>query len=111
MDLVEMAERLRDGGMKMAAEAQDAENHGWSDRAYIAIKALALTQATLHIDDLLRTFKERPVGHPNAAATPWRRAIKEHLIIHSGRVKKCESDPLKRGHGYPIYLSLLYRRT
>ena len=110
MDLVELADRLKENGMSMASASQDAENPGWSARCFGAIKALALNNPTIHVDQLLAAFKERP-AHPNAWAAPWQRALREHIIIHSGRVAAITVDPRKRKRLAPVYLSLLYRRT
>lgn len=107
-DLVEMAEELRERGMSLAANAQDLISPLWSDRCYAALLKLARTHSTIHVDQLLAAFPEKP-SHPNAFGAIWMRAIREHNIIHSGRVKP-SADPTKHRHQYPVYLSLIFRR-
>ncbi len=110
MDLVDLAAELRDRGMTIAEIANELVQPEWSTRAFDALVKLARENATVHIDQFLQAFPERP-SHPNAAGGIWRKAIKEHIIIHSGRVKPCTADPQKHLHQYAVYLSLLYRRT
>lgn len=115
-DLVEMAEeleqaeRLKRRGMELASVAQELIAPGWADRAYLALLKIARENPTVHIDQFLTAFTEQP-SHPNAMGQIWRRALKEHIIVHSGRVKPCSVDARKRAHSYGIYMSLLYRRT
>ncbi len=109
MDLVDLAEDLKQRGMFLATAAQEFVSPLWSERAYQAIRRLATRQQHVHVDDLLRTFMERP-AHPNAFGAVWQRAIRERIIIHSGRVKPCTVDPTKHKHQSPVYLSLIYRR-
>jgi hypothetical protein len=109
MDLVDLAEELKARGMLLAEAAQDLIAPDWSSRAYAALELLAKRNATVHIDQFLAAFTEKP-SHPNAMGQVWRRAIKEHLIIHSGRVKPCDTDVGKHRHQYPVYMSLIYRR-
>lgn len=110
MDLVELAEELKQRGIFLAQTAQEFVSPLWHDRAYDALVTLARMQASIHIDDYLRAFDEKP-SHPNAFGAVWQRAIREHVIIHSGRVKPCTVDPGKHKHQSPVYMSLLYRRT
>lgn len=113
-DLVEMAEdleraeRLKRRGMQLASVAQELIAPGWADKAYAALVAIARRQPSLHVDDVRREFSDAP-SHPNAWGAVWHRAIREHNIIHSGRVKP-STDPTKHRHQYPVYLSLIYRR-
>lgn len=109
MDLVELAEHLRDRGMALAECAQEFVSPLWSERAYAALLKIARRQHHVHVDDVLREFTEAP-SHPNAWGAVWHRAIREHNLIHSGRVKP-STDPTKHKHSYPIYMSLIYRRT
>jgi hypothetical protein len=109
MDLVELAEDLKQRGMFLATAAQEFVSPLWSERAFNAIVRLARVNATVHVDDVLRFFHEKP-SHPNAWGAVYSRAIREHVIQHSGRVKACTSDPTKHKHLSPIYTSLIYRR-
>lgn len=104
------AKRRKDRGMALASAAQDAGNYGWSDRAYAAIERLARTQAELHIDDLLRTFTEKP-DRPNAGGSVWQKAIRNRLIEHTGRVRRCTLAPQRHLHQYPVYASLIYGKS
>lgn len=114
-DLVEMAEeleqaeRLKRRGMALAEAAQDLIAPDWSTRAYDALVKIARSQATLHVNDVTREFTEAP-SHPNAWGSVYMRLIREHMIIHSGRVQP-STDPKHHRHQYPVYLSLIYRRT
>jgi hypothetical protein len=110
MDLVELAEDLKQRGMFLASAAQEFASPLWSERAYFAILALAKMKPTIHVDDVLRAFSEKP-SHPNAWGAVYSRLIREHVIVHSGRVKPCTVDPTKHKHQSPVYLSLLYRRV
>jgi len=109
MDLVDLAEDLKQRGMFLASAAQEFVSPLWSERAFHALKALARMQATVHADDMARAFTEKP-SHPNAFGAVWQRAIRERVITHSGRVKACTVDPGKHKHQSPVYLSLIYRR-
>lgn len=109
-DLVELALALRDRGMSLAEDAQNAISPQWSDRAYEAIVRLAKAQATVHVDDILTTFAERP-SHPNAWGPVWKKAIKAKVIEHSGQVRRCTVDVAKHAHNSPVYRSLAHRRT
>lgn len=106
MDLVDLAASLRDRGMSLAAEAQDRASPSWSDIAYQAIVMVARSQAHVHVDDII-PLVERP-SHPNAWGSVWQRAIKRGVIVHSGQVRPCASDPRKHRHQSPVYASRLY---
>ena len=108
-DLVDMAEEYKQRGMTLASVAQDLIAPLWSERAYAALAALARRKNTIHVDDFLLVFTEKP-SHPNAFGAVWQRCIRERLIIHSGRVRPCTVDPTKHKHQSPVYLSLIYRR-
>lgn len=101
------AESRKQAGMKLALFAQDEKVPEWSELAYRAIVAIAKRQETVHIDDVLRAFAAKPI-HPNAWGSVWQRAIREDVIAHTGRVRKCSSDPKKNAHQYPIYSSLIF---
>ncbi len=109
-DLVDLAEDLKQRGMFLAQVAQEFVSPLWHERAYAALVTLARMSPTIHIDEYLSAFPEKP-SHPNAFGAVWQRAIREHVIVHSGRVKPCTVDPTKHKHQSPVYLSLLYRRT
>jgi hypothetical protein len=38
----------------------------------------------------------------------WQRALRDDVILHTGRVRKCLADPKKNAHQYPIYQSLVF---
>jgi hypothetical protein len=101
------AVQLRDVGMVEAEFAEALTGSNFAEVAYAAICHVARRQSEVHIDDLLRYMKVRP-SHPNASGGPWRRAIKDGVIFHSGRVRACESDAVKRAHLYPIYTSGIF---
>jgi hypothetical protein len=108
MDLIELAEALRDRGMSLAADAQDRALPGFSDMAFNHICDLASRHEFVHIDLFLNSFHIKP-EHPNAFGAPWQRAKRERIIEHSGRVRPCTVDPAKNAHLYPVYRSLIYR--
>jgi hypothetical protein len=104
----EEAEARKRDGMKLALIAQDEKVPEWSELAFRAIVAIAKRQETVHIDDLLREFSAAP-EHPNAWGSIWQRALREDVIVHSGRVRTCRGDPKKNAHQYPIYQSLVFK--
>ena len=97
---------LRDAGMALATEAQEQEQPGWGERAYQAIVRLAYRQSTVHVDDLLRVFTERP-RHFNAWGGVWRRAIADGVITRTGAVREA-ADRRKHRHHYPVYRSEIF---
>ena len=97
--------RLRDLGMAKAASAQDSAQPKWADLAFDAIKRLALRQAEIHVDDVLRVFPLSP-ARPNAWGSVWQRAIRSGIIARTGRTRPT-TDPRKHAHHYPIYSSLI----
>lgn len=108
-DLVELAAELRDKGMNLAQWAQNGKSACWSDRAYEAIVAIARLSRTVHVDQVLAIFDDKPVHH-NAWGAPWHRAIKDGVIEHSGRVRPC-ADVSKHRHNSPVYKSLIHGRA
>lgn len=98
---------LRDIGMSLASEAQEDETPGWGERAYAAIVGIAKTQPTVHVDDLLREFREKP-RHFNAYGAVWLRAIRDGVITRTGTARPT-ADRGKHAHVYPIYASNLYQ--
>jgi len=102
-----LAQRRRDRGIALAADAQDRTTPGWGDYAYDTIKLVAQRQATVHVDDVLRIFNVRP-AHPNCWGAPWQRAIKDGVIARTGTVRP-SADAKKNAHQYPVYRSLLFR--
>jgi len=96
---------LRDAGMELAGEAQDNADAGWGERAYRAIVAVARSQPTVHVDDVLLVFADRP-EHPNAWGAIWARAIRDGVIGRTGTVRETR-DPRKHRHCYPVYASLI----
>jgi hypothetical protein len=107
LDDYAQAVSARDAGMALAELAETMVQPDFSEAAYAAICHVARRQAEVHIDDLLRHLKVKP-SHPNCMGQIWRRAIKEGVISHSGRVRACVSDKNKRAHLYPIYSSGLF---
>ena len=109
MDLVELADHLRDRGMSLAARAEDFTQPDFAQAAYMAIRAVALRQETLFVDDVLRQCLVTP-SHPNAFGAVWMRAIRDGVIEPTGQRRK-SSDPKKHAHQYPIYRSLIVHRA
>jgi hypothetical protein len=97
----------RDAGMIEAAFAEALVSPDFGELAYGAICHVARMQCEVHVDDILRFCKVRP-SHPNAWGAVWMRAIKDGVISRTGRIKPCESDPLKHKHNYPVYASGLF---
>ena len=103
------AERRKQRGMGLAADAQERDAPGFGELAYRHIVRLAQRHPEIHIDLFLSTFEFKP-DRPNAMGSVWQRAIREKIIAHSGRVRKCKADPVKAAHSYPVYSSLVYRK-
>ena len=106
----DLATHLRDTGMALASEAQEAKTPGFSAHAYAAIVLVARRQPTVHVDDVLATCEAQP-EHANAWGAVWARAIRDGVIRRSGEVRLCRSDPRKHRHAYPVYKSSLYRKA
>lgn len=106
MDLFSFAEakRRRDEGMALAA---DAQGQGWHDLAYAAIKAIALKQFHIHVDDVLRAGIPQP-EHFNSWGNVWMRAVRTGIIQRSTESRPCTVDPKKNAHRYPVYFSRIY---
>jgi hypothetical protein len=104
LDLLEWARKDRDAGMSRASDAQDRKVPGWADLAYAAIETVARTQATVHIDDVLRLGIPQP-KHPNAMGAVWLRAIRNEIIQRSNQTRPCSVDRRKHAHQYPVYFS------
>ena len=107
MDLVELADHLRDVGMSLAARAEDFTQPDFATAAYVAIRAVALRQELLYVDDIRRQCLLEP-SHFNAWGPVWMRAIRDGLIERTGQYRK-STDPKKHAHQYPVYRSLLFR--
>jgi hypothetical protein len=99
------AER-RDSGMAIAADAQEADEPGWSARAYQAIVRIAQERSEIHTDDLAANFAEPP-RHFNAWGSIWMQAIRAGIIERTGRYRH-STDPKKHAHVYPVYRSRLF---
>lgn len=97
----------RDVGMAEAEFAETLVNPDFSELAYAAICHVARRQEEVHVDDLLRHLKLRP-SHPNSMGAIWLRAIKDGVIIRTGTIRPCVSDPGKHKHNYPVYRSGLF---
>lgn len=102
------AEKRKRVGMKLALVAQNEKAPEWAELAYRAIVAIAKQQETIHVDDLIKADLPKP-HHPNAWGSVWQRALRDDVIVHTGRVRKCLADPKKNAHQYPIYQSLVFK--
>ncbi len=98
--------RRRDAGMALASEAQEHDAPGWAARAYAAIVVVASHQPTVHVDDVLRIFREQP-AHFNAWGAVWKRAIREGVISRTGMIRECR-DRKKHRHLSPLYRSEIF---
>lgn len=105
--LFDWAKHRRDAGMTEAAFAEVFTNPDFGEAAYAAICHVARRQCEVHVDDVLRYLKVRP-SHPNAFGAVWLRAIRDGVIIRTGTVRPCLSDPIKNKHQYPVYRSGLF---
>ncbi len=104
--LFDWAEHRRDIGMIEAEFAEALTGSDFAEVAYAAICHVARRQCEIHVDDILRFLKARP-SHPNAMGAIWLRAIKDGIIIRTGTIRPCVSDPAK--HKHPVYRSGLFR--
>lgn len=98
-----IARANRDRGMAQASSAQGPD---WAAQAYAAIVRIAQRQATVHVDDVLREFPERP-AHFNAWGSVWMRAIKAGIIERTQETRVSEHKA-KHAHRYPVYHSLKF---
>lgn len=98
----------RDVGIVTAEFAEALTGSNFAEVAYAAICHVARRQSEVHVDDILRFCKVKP-SHPNAWGAVWMRAIKDGVIMRTGRVKPCVSDALKHKHQYPVYASGVFR--
>jgi hypothetical protein len=96
--------KARDAGMLEAEFAEALTGSDFAEVAYAAICHVARRQSEVHVDDILRFCKVKP-SHANAWGAVWLRAIKDGVILRTGSVRPCLSDPLKHKHNYPVYLS------
>jgi hypothetical protein len=104
VDLVELAESLRERGMSLAADAQDRAAPAWADEAFNAIVKVARCQSTVFVDDVWP--KVAPPAHHNAWGAVWMRAIKGRIIEKTEK-RKHSIAPRKHKHEYPVYRSLI----
>lgn len=107
-DLFEYAQKRRDRGMALAADAQDRVEPTWSDDALRAIETVARRQATVHVDDVLPLVS--PPAHHNAWGSIWLHAIRAGVIVKTDRRRR-STDPKKHAHEYPVYASRLWRNA
>lgn len=110
MTTLTQARSDRDTGMARAAEAEDRSETGFADALYAAIVAVAKRQATVHFDDVNPLLTVRPL-HFNASGSVWLRAIKDGVIVATGRTRPCATDRRKRAHNSPVYRSTLFGRA
>jgi hypothetical protein len=106
-DLFEFAQKRRDRGMGLAADAEDRDQPKFFDAASRAIERVARRQRTVHVDDVLQECMLRP-RHHNAWGGVWRSAIKRGVISRSSETRPCKTDPKKNAHNYPVYRSNLF---
>lgn len=99
---------LRDVGMIEAEFAEALTGSNFSEVAYAAICHVARRQVEVHVDDVLRFLKVRPTSHPNCWGQIWLRAIRDGVILKTGTVRPCLSDPAKHLHNCPVYRSGLF---
>jgi hypothetical protein len=104
VDLVELAEDLRNRGMTLASRAQDHVELAWSEQAFQAIVKVARCQSTVHVDDIWP--KVAPPHHHNAWGAVWMRAIKGRIIEKTDG-RRHSIAPRKHKHEYPVYRSLI----
>lgn len=107
LSLFDWAAHRRDAGMIEAEFAETLVNPDFAETAYAAICHVARRQCELHVDDILRSCTVRP-SHYNAWGAVWMRAIKDGVIIKTGMVRPCVSDPGKHKHSSPVYRSGLF---
>ncbi len=105
--LFDWAAERRDIGMIEAEFAEALTGSDFSEAAYAAICHVARRQCEIHVDHVLRYCKVRPT-HFNAWGSVWMRAIKDGVIIKTGMVRPCVSDPGKHKHSSPVYRSGLF---
>lgn len=104
VDLVELAEELRNRGMTLAANAQDQKEPEWADEAFKAIVTAARCNSKVHVDDVWP--KVAPPHHHNAWGAVWMRAIKARVIEKTSE-RRHSIAPRKHKHEYPVYRSLI----
>jgi hypothetical protein len=97
----------RDSGMALAELAETMAQPDFAEAAYAAICHVARRQSEVHVDDILRHCKVKP-SHYNAWGAVWMRAIKDGVIVRTGMVRPCISDPGKHKHNSPVYRSGLF---
>lgn len=103
MDLVELAEELRNRGMDLAAWAQDGKSACWSDRAFEALTRVARRQETVFTDDVRHEINDDPV-HPGAWGSVWMRALRAGYIERTNETRHSAIPSLHK-HRYPLYRS------
>ncbi|MGU3403400.1 hypothetical protein [Methylobacterium brachiatum] len=104
------ARARRDAGMEAAAEAEAHRQPAFAVAAYAAILSVATRQGTLHVDDVLPACSVRPAS-PNAWGSVWQKAIRDGVIVKTGRTRPCATDRRKHAHEYPVYASGLFGRA
>jgi hypothetical protein len=100
---------LRDRGMSLAAQAQDADAPGWSDLALAEISRLARLHETLFTDDLAPFLTNNPARHFNALGAIWLRAVRAGVIERT-EYRRQSADPKKHAHSYPVYRSRVFSK-
>lgn len=104
VDLVELAEELRNRGMSLASGAQAHAEPEWAEVAFQVIVKVARQKSTVHVDDVW-PIAPNP-KHPNAWGAVWMRAIKGRIIEKTEK-RKHSIAPRKHKHEYPVYRSLI----
>lgn len=110
MSALNDARTRRDAGMEAAAEAERRDQPEYAPALYAAIVSVARRQASVHVDDVLPLLTVR-AQHFNAAGHVWARAIKDGVIVRTGRIRACRTDRAKHAHQSPVYASGLYGRA
>lgn len=106
MDLIDLAENLKQRGMSLADAAQDFARPNFRTAALNAIRVVALRQEFVHVDDVLNEIIERP-EHPNCWGSIWTQAAKNDWIVMTDRTRQ-SADPRKHRHRSPVYRSLIF---
>ncbi|KNY20390.1 hypothetical protein AKJ13_22440 [Methylobacterium sp. ARG-1] len=96
--------------MEAAADAEARVQPEYAATLYAAIEAVARRQATVHVDDVLPILTVR-AQHFNAAGSVWARAIRDGVIVRTGRVRACRTNRAKHAHQSPVYRSMLFGRA
>lgn len=104
----------RDAGMAVAAAAQEEKAPSWHEQALAAIKAVALGQATVHVDDVAAAAEGKlpAPSHPNAWGVVWRSAMRRGIIEKTSETRPAgvtyKAHAHKHARLYPVYASKIH---